>query len=97
LYLEEATVMYSAGTFNQEWVADRELTLLTNDGQKLQVPELPGGSEWCSAFTAELQAAVDSIRDGVSNPLLSGTLARDALKLCYAEAESIASGGLVQI
>jgi predicted dehydrogenase len=97
LYLERATIVYGAGTYNKDWVVDRELTLLTNDDEKLRVPELPGGSEWCSAFTAELQAAVDSIRDGVTNPLLSSELARDSLKLCYAEAESIASGGLVSL
>jgi predicted dehydrogenase len=97
LYLERATIVYGAGTYNGDWVTDRELTLLTNDDKKLQVPELPGGTEWCSAFTAELQAAVDSIRDGSANPLLSSTLARDALKLCYAEAESISSGELVNM
>lgn len=97
IYVERATIVYAAGTYNKNWVTDRELTLLTNDGEKLQIPKLPGGTEWCSAFTAELQAAVDSIKTGDTNPLLSGALARDALKLCFAEAKSISTGELVGV
>ena len=60
-------------------------------------PELSGGDEWCSAFTAELQAAVDGLNSGEINPMLSGALARDALKLCYAEAKSISTGQIVEV
>ena len=73
------------------------MTLIKNKGRKVTTPKLKGGSEWCSAFTAELQAAVDGIIAGKSPDMLSGAMARDALKLCHAEAKSIASGRLVKI
>ena len=72
------------------------LTLITNDG-KAEQPTLPGGTEWCSAFTAELQAAVNSIRTGTEAAELSGTLALNALRLCEAERQSIASGKIVDV
>ena len=60
LYLERATIVYDAGTYAGQWVVNRPLTLITDDG-KAEPPELTGDTEWCSAFTAELQAAVNSL------------------------------------
>ncbi len=97
LYFDDATIVYNAGTYDKEWIADRSLTLIRSDGEKVTNPELSGGDEWCSAFTAELQAAVDGLNSGEINPMLSGTLARDALKLCYAEAKSISTGQIVEV
>ena len=77
-------------------VLNRPLTLLTANG-KVKQPELKGGSEWCSAFTEELQVAVDAVRTKTEPALLSGGLARDALKLCYLEAKSIATGKQVAV
>jgi len=96
IYLEQATILYSAGTIGTEWVTDRPLTLATNRGKPRQ-PKLPGGSEWYSAYTAELKDAVDAVRDGREAAILSGVLARDALKLCYAEAKSISTGRSVKV
>jgi predicted dehydrogenase len=75
---------------------NRPLTLITNDGLATR-PELPGGTEWCSAFTAEMQAAVNSINTGHEAAELSGTLALNALRLCEAERQSIASGKIVDV
>ncbi len=96
IYLDKATLLYEAGTLGGEWIASRPLTLLTNDGKATQ-PKLKGGTEWCSAFTAELQAAVDAVRTGEEPRVLSGTLARDALALCHAETKSIATGKPVKV
>ncbi len=96
MYLEQATIVYDAGTYAGEWVVNRPLTLITNDGSAAK-PELPGGTEWCAAFTAELQAAVNSIATGREAPELSGTLALNALRLCEAERQSIASGKIVDV
>ncbi len=87
IYLEDATLIYSAGTLAGQWVQDRPLTLVT--GGKVTQPKLKGGTEWCSAFTSELQVAVDAVKTGETPRLLSDELARDALKICYAEAKSI--------
>lgn len=96
LYLERATIAYDAGTYAGQWTVNRPLTLITNDG-KAESPVLSGGTEWYSAFTAELQAAVDSLQSGIEAPELSGTLALNALRLCEAERQSIASGQMVAL
>jgi predicted dehydrogenase len=98
IFLEKATIAYDAGTYGKppEWVVNRPLTLITNDG-KARPPKLKGGSEWYAAFSVELQAAVDGVESGASPRVLSGELARDALKLCNAEAKSIATGRIIKL
>jgi predicted dehydrogenase len=96
LYFEKATVLYDAGTIGGEWVVDRPLTLINNRGKVTQ-PKLKGGTEWCSAFTTELQTAADAVKQNREPLILSGGLARDALQLCVAEAKSIATGRLVNV
>lgn len=100
IFLETATLQYDAGTYGsgkkKQWVVNRPLTLIMSDGKATQ-PKLKGGGEWCAAFTAELQAAADALRDSRVPAILSAELARDALRLCHAEAQSIASGKPVWI
>ncbi|MFP6768581.1 MAG: Gfo/Idh/MocA family oxidoreductase [Planctomycetaceae bacterium] len=96
VYFERATVEYSAGTYGGEWVCSRPLTLVTSTGL-CREPDLPGGTEWYSAFTDELQAAVDGVAAGAAPRVISSELALDALKLCYAEAESIGEGRAVSL
>ena len=96
VYFERATVEYSAGTYGGEWVASRPLSLVSEDGS-VSEPELPGGGEWYSAFTDELQAAVDGVVAGKSPRVISSELALGALAVCFAEAESIARGRAVSL
>lgn len=96
IYLEKATLLYSAGTVGGESVVERPLAVINTAG-KIHTPKLKGGSEWYAGFTAELQAAVNGIKKRETPAVLSGTAARDALKLCVAEAKSIASGKPVKI
>ncbi|MFN0055594.1 MAG: Gfo/Idh/MocA family protein [Planctomycetales bacterium] len=96
IYLEKATLLYEFNTLAGEPVLNRPLTLLTSTGKATQ-PKLKGGAEWCSAFTAELQVAADAVRTGREPALLSGSLARDALKLCLLEAKSVATGKAVRV
>jgi predicted dehydrogenase len=91
IFLERATLQYDAGTYGDAWIVNRPLTLITSDGKVTQ-PTPGGGTEWCSAFTDELQTAVNAIQTNTPAPVLSGELALGALKLCYAEAKSIATG-----
>lgn len=95
LYFEKATLLLSAGTIGGQWCVDRPLTLI--QGSKISSPKLKGGGEWCSAFTAELQTAIDAVKTGQPPRLLSGELALDALRVCVAEAKSIASGKPVKV
>ncbi|MEZ6060717.1 MAG: Gfo/Idh/MocA family oxidoreductase [Planctomycetaceae bacterium] len=94
LYFDDATVLYDAGTYGGEWVVNRPLTVIRNDGS-VTVPELAGGDKWCSAFTRELETAASALQGNQDAGPLSSSLALDALKMCYAEAESIASGKAV--
>ncbi|MEZ6064772.1 MAG: Gfo/Idh/MocA family oxidoreductase [Planctomycetaceae bacterium] len=96
VFLEEATIQFDAGTYGSDWVVNRPLTLITNDGV-ITNPDPGGSGKWCAAFTSELQAAVESVQSGSEHPILSGQLARDALRICYAEAESIARKQLVDV
>ena len=89
LFLEKATIQFDAGTYGDSWVVNRPLTLITSEGQVTN-PTPGGGTEWCAAFTDELQTAVDGVASGKEPRILSGQLALDALRICLAEAESIA-------
>ena len=88
IYLEKASLLYDSG--------GPSLTLLTADGKSEPVP-LPGDGDPLSAFTDELQAAVEGVARGVAPELLSGQLARDALVLCHREIESVKSGAAVSV
>jgi len=88
IYLERATLVYESGT--------APLTVLTADGRAEQ-PKLEGGSEATTAFTLEIQAAVNGVTAGKEPDLLSGKLARDALVLCHKECESVRTGKAVAV
>ena len=88
IYLEKASLIYDSG--------GPALKLLTSDG-KSETVQPPGGGDPLSAFTDELQAAVDGVKSGKMPDLLSGQLARDALVLCHREIESVKSGNTVRV
>ena len=96
LFLEKATVSFSAGTYGGEWVVDRPVTLAPAKGP-LRQPSMKGGTEWYSPFQNELEAACESVKGGGVKPELDAGLARDALAICVAEAKSIATGKLVKV
>jgi predicted dehydrogenase len=82
IYLERATLVYESGAV--------PLTVFTADG-KTRRPKLRGGGDATTAFTAEIQTAVDGVAAGREPDLLSGQLARDALVLCHKECQSVRS------
>ena len=88
IYLEKATLAFMSGA--------QPLTIYTPDG-KTKVPKLKGGEDPLSAFTTEIQTAVNGVRDGVEPDLLSGQLARDALALCHKECQSVRAGKAVAV
>lgn len=88
LYLEKATLAYDSSS--------RPLTVYTADGKSKQ-PKLKGGGEATTAFTLEIQAAVDSLAAGKAHPYLSGQLGRDALVMCHKECQSVKSGKAVAV
>jgi len=91
-HFEKATILFSGGTLAGEPEEDRPLTVISQGGQVRQ-PSLKGGDEWFSPFAAELQAAVKGVKEHAAPRVLSGALARDALKVVAAETKSVKAGG----
>ena len=95
IYLEKATLLYDFSTVAGEASTAVPLTLLNDEGEVERVDL--GEVDPIDAFTGELQYAVDAI-DWENEPTaLSGIGARDALLLCYKEAESVKTGQIVPI
>jgi predicted dehydrogenase len=88
IYLEKATLAFTS--------AGQPLTVYTPDG-RARVPKLKGGDDPLSAFTAEIQTAVDGVLRGAEPDLLAGRLARDALALCHKECQSVRTGKAVAV
>lgn len=95
IYLEKATVLFESATLGNEGVTPMPLTLLTSDGE-VHHPEI-GSDDPVDSFVAEIQYAVDAIRNNETPVALSGEGARDALLLCYKEGESVKAGEAVKV
>ncbi len=95
IYLEKATLLYEFATLGGQAVTSMPLTLLTEAGEVQQVDL--GETGPIDAFTGEIQYAVDAIESGSEPTALSAVGARDALSLCYKEAESVKTGQIVSV
>ena len=95
IYLEKATLLYEFATLGGQAVTSIPLTLLTETGEVQQVDLGERGP--IDAFTDEIQYAVDAIKGGYEPTALSAVGARDALALCYKEAESVKTGQIVSV
>jgi predicted dehydrogenase len=85
VFFEEATLK-----FNSSW--GQPPVLLTKDG-KSRRPKLPGKD----GFVGELQEAVDAVNAGKDSKILSGKSARDSLRLCLREIESVKKGRRIKV
>ena len=95
LFLEKATLLFDFSTLAGEPSTAVPLTLITEDGTVEEVDL--GEVDPVDAFTAEIQYAVDAIANNEEPTALSGIGARDALLLCYKEAESVRTGKIIPI
>lgn len=95
VYLEKATIAFDFATLGGKSTLTTPLTLLTDDG-KVKNPRLASGDP-IVAFTHEIQAAVDSVRNNAVAPVLSGENGADALRLCFKEVSSVKSGRSVRV
>lgn len=85
VFFEKATLKY-----NSSW--GQPPVLLTDDG-KTRRPRLPGKD----GFVGELQEAVDAVAAGRDSKELSGRSARDSLRMCLKEIESVKRGRRVTL
>lgn len=84
-YFERATVQFSS-----QW--GKPPVLYTADGKQREIR-----LKAQDPFVAELQYAVDCVRENKPPKLLDGESARNALLLCLKEAESLRKGKLVKV
>lgn len=82
LYLEKATLVADSGGV--------PLTVFTPDGKATR-PDL-GSGDPIDCFAQEIGAAVEAVTGGKEAAMLSPTLARDALVMCFREIESARTG-----
>ena len=95
IFLQKATLLFESATLGGQPVISQPLTIITDDGEVEQVNL--GDTNPVDAFTNEIHHAVDAINNNSDPTLLSGDKARDALLLCYKEAESVRTGGIITV
>ncbi|AGA27958.1 Gfo/Idh/MocA family protein [Singulisphaera acidiphila] len=94
-YLEKATIVFDFAVLAGEGHVATPLSVILPDGT-VERPEL-GSGDPIDAFAAELGVAVAAVKSGTAAPQLSGELARQALRICHAEVESVKTGQSVAI
>ena len=95
-HFEKASILFSAANLGGEFAVDRPLTVVSQDG-KVRQPSLKGGEDWFTPFAGELQAAVRGVKENAAPKVLSGSLARDALRVVAAETKSVKTGRVVSV
>ena len=95
-HFEKASIVFSAANFGGEFSVDRPLTVISQDG-KVRQPSLKGGEEWFTPWSGELQAAVRGVKEHAAPHVLSGALARDAMRVVAAETKSVKAGRTVAV
>ncbi|WP_435010557.1 Gfo/Idh/MocA family protein [Tundrisphaera lichenicola] len=95
-YLERATLSYDFANLGGQGHLATPLSVILPDGT-VERPDLPGSGDPVDAFVAELEAAVGAVASGIPSPMLSGELARQALRTCHAEVRSATGGGVVAL
>ncbi len=93
LYFEAATVVFEFANLAGEPHVAMPLSVILPDGT-VQRPAL-GSGDPIDAFAQELTAAALAVESGSQTPDLSGELARQALRICLAEIESVKTGKLI--
>ena len=106
IYLENATLLYEFSTLAGKANLTMPLSVLTENGKVLH-PKLPGPRNTntskpqddpsITAFSAEIRDAVNAIQSTKEAPILSGSLARDALLLCHKECQSVKNGRSIKL
>jgi predicted dehydrogenase len=92
---ERATVTYEFANLAGQGHLAMPLSVILPDGT-VERPDV-GSGDPIDAFAQEISAAAEAVAAGVEAPGLSGVLAKDALKICWAEIESVKTGRRVEI
>ena len=95
IYLDEATLAFEFANLGGQGHVAMPLSVIRADGT-VERPEL-GSGDPVDGFVRELTVAIEAVATGRPSPQLSGKLARQALRLCLAEVESVRTGGVVEV
>jgi predicted dehydrogenase len=90
IYLEEATLAFDFANLGGQGHLATPLSVIRSDGT-VERPDL-GSGDPVDGFVRELTAATEAVASNRPSPPLSGELARQALRLCLAEIESVRTG-----
>ncbi len=94
IHLEKCTMQFEFAGFVDHGET-MPLKILKEDGTVMR-PDL-GDPDPVRAFEAEISEVVSSVKQGTVSPLLSGDLARDAIRLCHAQSESVKTRQVVNL
>jgi predicted dehydrogenase len=95
LYFERATLSFEFANLAGQGHLAIPLSVILPDGT-IERPEL-GSGDPIDGFVLELTDATQAIASGTETPRLAGELARQALKVCLAEIESVKTGKLIEL
>jgi predicted dehydrogenase len=95
LYFDNATLSFEFANLAGNGHLATPVSVILPNGT-VERPDL-GSGDPVEGFVKELTAATESVATGKEAPGLSGELARSALRLCWAEVESVRSGKVVAL
>ena len=95
IYLDEATLAFEFANLGGQGQVAMPLTVIRPTGP-WNVPS-SGSGDPIDGFVRELTVAVEAVATGRPAIQLSGELARQALRLCLAEIESVRTGRVVEL
>jgi len=95
LYFDRATLAFEFASMGGEAHQAMPLSVILPDGTALH-PEL-GSGDPIESFARELTVAALAVTSGSEAAGLSGNLARQALRLCLAEIESVKTRGVIEV
>lgn len=95
IFLQKATLCFDFAVVKNQGSYLCQPTLFGPNG-KVVFPKM-GDGDPLDCFHAQLSEVARSVRTGKTSSILAGTLARDALQLCHAQAKSLRTQRIVKI
>jgi predicted dehydrogenase len=96
IHLEKAALYFDLAVLAGGTLQITPLTVLDSKG-KADQPKMPPGDPMLLAFDNEIPEVVKSAANNKPSPILSGSLARDAIVLCHKQTQAVKSGKTTKI
>jgi predicted dehydrogenase len=96
IHLEKATLYFDLAVIAGGALQITPLTVLDSKG-KAEQPKMPPGDPMLLAFDNEIPEVVKSAASNKPSPVLSGSLARDAIILCHKQTQAVRNGKTVKV